>query len=63
MKGGMKVEQETMYAAALQSLKGCGSRRLQALLDVCRSPSQAWGAVWDEDLRRRTGIPARTRCF
>ena len=55
----MKVEQETMYAAALQSLKGCGSRRLQALLDVCRSPSQAWGAVWDEDLRRRTGIPAK----
>lgn len=26
----MKVEQETMYAAALQSLKGCGSRRLRA---------------------------------
>lgn len=59
MKGGMKVEQETMYAAALQSLRGCGSRRLQALLDVCRSPSQAWDAVWDEDLRRRTGIPAK----
>lgn len=59
MKEGMKVEQETMYAAALQSLKGCGSRRLQALLDVCRLPSQAWDAVWDEDLRRRTGIPAK----
>ena len=55
----MKVEQETMYAAALQSLRGCGSRRLQALLDVCRSPSQAWDAVWDEDLRRRTGIPVK----
>lgn len=48
---------ETIYAAALQSLPGCGSRRLQALLDVCRSPRQAWEAVWDEDLRRRTGIP------
>ena len=53
------MNQETMYAAALQSLKGCGSRRLQALLDVCRSPRRAWEAVWDEDLRRRTGIPAK----
>ena len=54
----MKVEQETMYAAALQSLKGCGSRRLQALLDVCRSPSQAWGAGQDF-----FSAQARTRCF
>lgn len=53
------MNQETMYAAALQSLKGCGSSRLEALIDVCRSPRQAWEAVWDEDLRRRTGIPPR----
>ena len=39
----MKVEQETMYAAALQTLKGCGSRRQQDLLAVYRTPSPASG--------------------
>lgn len=53
------IREETLYAAALQSLPGCGCRRLQALLDVCRSPRRAWEADWNEELRRRTGLGPR----
>lgn len=47
------VTEETMYAAALQSLPGLGSRRLKTILDRYRSAKAAWNAPWDDDLRRR----------
>ncbi len=55
-KGGDDVNgvtEETMYAAALQSLPGLGSRRLKTLLDRYRSAKAAWQASWDDDLRCR----------
>ena len=47
------VTDETMYAAALQSLPGLGSRRLKTILDRYRSAKDAWNTPWDDDLRRR----------
>ena len=47
------VTDETMYAAALQSLPGLGSRRLKTILDRYRSAKAAWNTPWDDDLRRR----------
>ena len=47
------ITEETMYAAALQSLPGLGSRRLKTILDRYRSAKAAWNAPWDDELRRR----------
>ena len=47
------ITEETMYAAALQSLPGLGSRRLKVILDRYRSAKAAWNTSWDDDLRRR----------
>lgn len=52
------VSDETMYAAALQSLPGLGSRRLEALLEIYGSAGAAWKASWDEELRRRWRMSA-----